>query len=231
MNSPNKPKATNLYRIVPFERAAEIITKRKLYFSHPSTWDDPYERILRHDRSQAIFAQCWCRKAVSDAMWRIYSPHCLGVRIGTTKQRLQQVLEEAKDRKKIGAFKIQNVEYLYEEELQFEMREIRGRLEKSAMFSDVTESLFKKRKAFDHEKECRVVVFDQKWVEGEPAKGQTVDVDPFKVLTNIWLDPRAPEEVLNAYRYYLKDKLGFPGTVARSKLYEAPSELEVQRET
>ena len=231
MNPPNKPTATNLYRIVSFDRAAEIITKRKLYFAHPSTWDDPYERVLRHERSRAIFAQCWCRKAVSDAMWRIYSPHCLGVRIGTTKQRLQRVLEKAKAKKLIGAFRIQNVEYLYEGELQLKLQDIRSRLASSYTFSNAAEPLFKKRKAFDHERECRVLLFNKKWLEGEPAKGQSIEVDPFEVLTNIWIDPRAPEEVLNAYRYYLKDKLEFPGTVAKSKLYEAPSELEVEGET
>jgi hypothetical protein len=153
------------------------------------------------------------------------------VRIGTTKQRLKRVLDAAKAKKLIDAFRIENVEYMYEEELQFKLRDVRDKLAKSYTFSNAAEPLFKKRKAFDHERECRVVVFNKRWIEGEPAKGQPIEVDPFEVLTNIWLDPRAPGEVLNAYRYYLKDKLGFPGTVEKSKLYEAPSELEVQRET
>ena len=231
MNTPKIANATDLYRIVSFERAAAIITTRKFYFAHPSAWDDPYERVIKHERSQALFAQCWCRKAVSDALWRIYSPQGLGVRIGTTKQRLQRVLTAAKEQKQIGTFKIQDVDYLREKDLDVKLREIRDRLASSYTFANAAEALFKKRMAFEHEQETRVVIYKQAWLKDDPKKGRALDVDPFEVLTNIFIDPRASDEILNAYTYYLKEKLGFPGTVARSRLYEVPDELTVERET
>src|SRR5574343_340232 len=82
----------NLYRIMSFDRAAAILSTGKLYFSHPSVWDDPFERAIIHPLSKDVFAQCWCRTAISDAMWRIYSPHGLGVRVATTRERLQRAL-------------------------------------------------------------------------------------------------------------------------------------------
>lgn len=229
MTPPNAPAALNLYRIASFDRAAEIIASRRLYFAHPSTWDDPYEKVLKHERAKAIFAQCWCRKALSDAMWRIYSPHGLGVRIGTTRPRLQRALTKAKELRPIR-FRIQNVEYLFQEELDFELRSVRDKLEKKYTFNNATKPLVLKRKAFDHERETRVVVYDSSCLSGEPRKGITIDIDPFEVLTSIWIDPRAPDEVVNAYSYYLKDKLMFPGTVKKSRLYDAPDELSVQYE-
>ena len=33
------------------------------------------------------------------------------------------------------------------------------------------------------------------------------------------MDPRAPDEYVEAYRHYLKDRLNFPGNVEKSTLY------------
>lgn len=73
-----------LYRIMDFHRIVQIFERRELYFAHPSTWDDPYEKFIKHPQSHALFAQCWTRASSSDAMWRIYSPNGLGVRISTS---------------------------------------------------------------------------------------------------------------------------------------------------
>lgn len=217
--TPTKNRAAqNLYRITSFDRAVEIITERKLYFAHPSTWDDPYEKVVKHEQSNAIFAQCWCRKALSDAMWRIYSPHSVGVRIGTTRQRLHQALTRAKTDENIQ-FKIQNVEYLYQEKLDEIIDRSINNLRNAYTFASAAESLFLKRKAFDHERETRVVICDPSRLNNGARKGVTIDVDPFEVITSIWIDPRAPGPVVDAYTYYLKDKLKFPGTVKKSGLY------------
>ena len=199
-----------------------------MYFAHPSAWDDPYERVLKHDRASAIFAQCWCRKALSDAMWRIYSPHGLGVRIGTTRQRLHAALTAEKERRRI-TFKIQNVEYLFQEALDAELQKAKANLTANYTFSNAVEPLFLKRKAFDHERETRAVIFDSSCLNSDPCKGVTIDIDPFDVITSIWIDPRAPQAYVDAYKYYLKRKLKFPGTVEKSRLYLVPNELSVAR--
>jgi Protein of unknown function (DUF2971) len=205
-----------------------MLTTRKMYFAHPSAWGDPYERVLKHERASAIFAQCWCRKALSDAMWRIYSPHGLGVRIGTTRQRLQAALAAEKQRRKI-TFKIQNVEYLYQEALDAELQKAKANLTANYTFANAVEPLFFKRKAFDHERETRAVVFDSSCLTSEACKGITIDIEPFNVITSIWIDPRAPQAYVDAYKYYLKKKLKFPGTVEKSKLYLVPNVLSVAR--
>lgn len=71
-----------LYRIMRFDHAVQVL-KGALYFSHPSQWEDPYETHVKHSYDHAIFAQCWTTASMSDAMWRIYSPNFLGVRLRT----------------------------------------------------------------------------------------------------------------------------------------------------
>ena len=217
-------KIGNLYRIVSFDRAAEIITGKKLYFASPSSWDDPFERALKNSAAQAIFAQCWCRKAVSDAMWRIYSPHCLGVRIATTRQRLQQAIVAAGNTRKLS-YSILDVDYLKQEELTRRLETIRQEFKKQFSPPTAMNPLFMKRLAFDHERETRAVILDEDSLTGEPKKGISIPVDPFKLITSIWIDPRAPDEVVKAYKFYLKEKLEFPGKVERSALYAVPEGL------
>jgi hypothetical protein len=134
------PATKNLYRIVSFDRAAEIITGRKLSFTLPSTWPDPFEMVLKHNFSRAVFAQCWCRKAVSDAMWRIYSPHGLGVRIATTRLRLQRALTAAVSTQQL-TFQIQNVEYLAQKELEEKLSCARAGFAKDKSFINATTEL------------------------------------------------------------------------------------------
>lgn len=224
MSEPRTASSTNLYRIVSFDRAAEIITSRKLYFAHPSSWEDPYETALKHSHAKAVFAQCWCRKAVSDAMWRIYSPHGLGVRIATARQRLQKILQAAAASKRPNfSFAILNVDYHAQTEIDARLEQARKNLQIAFHLDDLMQPLFVKRKAFDHEREARVVIFDKTYLEGDQRRGIAIDVDPFELLTSVWIDPRAPDESVKAYTYYLKEKLGFPGTVEKSRLYATPA--------
>ncbi len=224
MTDSTHASTSNLYRILSFDRAAEIISTRKLYFAHPSTWEDPYERVLKYEAARAIFAQCWCRKAVSDAMWRIYSPNGLGVRIATTRQRVQRSLAEVRKTREIN-YAILNIEYLTQDETDARFIKARNQLRADCSVESAIEPLSFKRLAFDHEREARVVIYDGSLIKGKPKKGILVDVDPFKLITSIWIDPRAPDEYVKAYKFCLKEKLGFPGTVAKSRLYDVPDQL------
>ena len=210
----------NLYRIVSFDRAVQMLKAHELYFSHPSTWDDPYELGLLHDRSKNIFAQCWSRKALSDAMWRIYSPHGVGVRIGTTRELLQQALNAAKVTKGIH-FKIQNVKYLWKEKLDSKLESIERKLKSKHTDSVALSLLFLKRDEFSHEGETRVVVHDHAATGDAPRKGFIIEADTYQLLTSIWIDPRAPQAYVEAFTQYLKEQLKFLGTVEKSSLYAA----------
>jgi hypothetical protein len=201
-----------------------------MHFAHPSSWDDPYERVVLHERSTAIFAQCWSHKAISDAMWRIYSPHAHGVRLGTTRHLLEQALSEAEKENDKLRFKIKKVEYLYQKALDSKLDEVCASLKESYTFSNAIQPLFLKRQAFEHEKETRVVVYNPAFLKSPGAKGITIKIDPFKLIRSIWIDPRAPDSIVEAYKYYLKDKLGFPGNVQKSQLYVAPDQRSIERE-
>ena len=217
---------SSLYRILGFDRLVQLLESKQLYFSHPSTWEDPCEKLIEHRLSPNIFAQCWCRNGVSDAMWRIYSPNQLGVRIRTTKQKLREQLNEASTSDGIR-FRIQGVKYKPESKLNYEIEAIADALAESFRLSVAFDSLFMKRLAFKHEAEVRVAVYKQGIELDETPLGIGVPIDPFALIESVLIDPRAPDAYVKAYKHFLKEKLGFPGRVGQSALYTGREALGV----
>lgn len=221
--------AINLYRIQSFDRVVQIFEERALYFAHPSSWDDPYETRLRHEASSALFAQCWCRSGVSDAMWRIYSPDRLGVRIRTTDVKLRAAIKEGLRGNGIK-YRLRPVEYLKEAELNLKIEELADALKENFDPSRAADALQWKRRAFEHEKETRLIVFRQKSTPKGEA-GIKIPIDPHDLIEDILIDPRAPVQFVKAYKLYFQSELKFKGTVSKSRLYSEKPPIEVTGES
>lgn len=214
------PSKENLYRILSFDRAVEIL-KGSLYFSHPSAWDDPFETIVDHEKAHAMFAQCWCKNGVSDAMWRIYSPNSLGVRIRTTRTKLNAAMSGGL---KPGYKKrIKDVEYQTTSAVKLKAEHIAGELRRAFDPKKAADLLFLKRSAFKHEQEVRALLLCDDAPVNEPKKGRTIEVDGLDLVESILLDPRVPVYFGAAMKSYLKRNIGFKGIIQKSFLYTKPS--------
>lgn len=218
-----------LYRIMDFHRAVQIFETRSLFFAHPSAWEDPYEVRLQHKKSDAIFAQCWCQSGISDAMWRIYSPHGIGVRISTTQEKLE---EQGKVWAESQGFHWRGEEVEYEEQRKLKDRldAIKRDLSADFQIERAADALFLKRESFEHEDEWRAVITCAGGKKRAQRKGIVVPVDPHALIDNILLDPRAPEELTDALGHYFTAKLGYAGVVKRSVLYKVPKPILVDDE-
>ena len=106
-----------------FSRIVELFESRELSFARPSSWDDPYERVLQHKHSEQFYAQCWSKKAVSDAMWRIYSSERRGLRIRTSRDKLRSVFEQNKALTGV-TYLLKDVEYLNSGQMDGRISEI-----------------------------------------------------------------------------------------------------------
>lgn len=210
-----------------FHHVVQLFERRELFFAHPSSWQDPYETRLIHQENHKIYAQCWCSKGVSDAMWRIYSPNYLGIRISTSTKKLRQALEKATAR---SGFDIRqgNVHYLSQSDLNKRARALHAELAGSFDISKAIDFLYMKREAFDHEAEYRVVLIDNNSEPDQVTKGLRVSINPTQLLDSILIDPRAPDELAAALTYYFTDKIGFKKKVQRSVLYKTPTPLVLE---
>ncbi len=218
-----------LYRILSFDRVIQIFERGELHFAHPSTWVDPYEVRLRHAASHQFFGQCWCMKGASDAMWRIYSPNHLGVRISTSTKLLRRALLPAV--KELGAtIRLDEVNYLSQFNINKQLREIQADLSNGFSVERATDALLLKRKAFDHEAEYRAVLHLPTANEKDIRRGLKLKVNPHWLIDSILLDPRAPDELAAAFTFYLKEKIKFKKRVAPSVLYKTQTPLIVEDE-
>lgn len=139
-----------LYRYISFETFVGMVQKQALTFVLPKVWDDPkertafysfiekrkniYERMMYLAIHGKTYAQCWTQQEESDAMWRIYAYGNHSIRIKTSREKISQL-------EKVTAFDVkyvENPEDVGDEKNYFE-------------------ALTQKRKAFEHEKEVRLI--------------------------------------------------------------------------
>lgn len=221
--------AGRLYRILSFDRAVQIFENHEVHLAHPSSWEDPYEVRLQHEASQKLFGQCWCTRGVSDAMWRIYSPNHLGVRISTSTRKLKAALA-AGARSMGGLLRLGDVEYKNQHDVNLEMRAIRSELQTKFSANRAMDALFIKRQAFDHEAEYRAILHLPNASQEDMRNGVKINVNPHKLIDNILLDPRAPKELAAAFAFYFTEKLEYKERVAPSVLYKSQTPLIVEGE-
>lgn len=223
-----KNSAGRLYRIMNFHHVVQLFERKELFFAHPSSWQDPYETRLIHRENHKIYAQCWCSKGVSDAMWRIYSPSHLGVRISTSTKKLRQALEKAQKQHNFDA-RLDEVEYLSQFRINKRSKELHTELAKSFEIKKALDFLYMKREAFDHEAEYRVVLTDHSAEPAQITKGLKISINPIQLIDSILIDPRAPDELAAALSYYFTEKIGFKKKVQRSVLYKTPTTLVLEQ--
>lgn len=91
--------STRIYRIIQFQRLAEILISRRNSLVHPSKWAaDAFEKWRIDKISETCeesksgvknyFGQCWTLEPTKNEMWTIYSQGTDGVRIRTTVRKL-----------------------------------------------------------------------------------------------------------------------------------------------
>lgn len=222
-----KETSTRLYRILSFHHVVQIFETNELHFSNPSVWEDPYETRITHNDINKVFAQCWCTKGVSDAMWRIYSPNNLGVRIGTSVKNLNHMLTKAsKDNKLL--LRMGSVEYLPQKEINRKAKSIKKELSNNFDINKFTDLLFVKREAYDHESEYRAVLVSSDDESRDSSKGIKIKINANELVDSLLIDPRAPVELSDALIYYFKEKIGFSKKLKRSVLYKIPRPLLVK---
>jgi len=94
------PDDLTIHRIVGVERFLQMLHEDSLTLMAPQKWDDPYEESLqkhyeRHGSTLGefkVYGLCWSTESRSDALWRIYSPGKLGIKVSTSVATLAGAL-------------------------------------------------------------------------------------------------------------------------------------------
>ena len=150
----------------------------------------------------------------------------MGVRISTTKAKLQAAVKGG-GRPLRYRWRGGPVEYLTQDKLNIAHGEIATDLRESFQLGRAVDALYIKREAFAHESEWRATLYCPGDSVNSQKKGVEVPVDPHALIDRILLDPRAPDELIEAFKFFFQRKLGFKGRVGRSALYKSPLLIDV----
>lgn len=241
INISNDDISKPIYKIISIDRLVRMFKSKKMTFVKPEKWDDPFENLIAKTKidmgssflDEGIrrnpYGTCWTRRSVSDAIWRIYSNDKKSVRIKSTPEIIcRNIANGLQDFPKSKLF-IGRVEYLTTKEIMKNAKE----LIKSYISSDsdkiVAESLLFKRNSFSHEEEVRVLIIDKYNMNTDGELN--INVDPHEIIQDIQIDSRAPNELVDVYKEYLKNVFHYSGNVSKSTLYDVPKPLRVKYKT
>ena len=218
-----------MYRIFGIERLFQLINGEELALLAPRKWEDPYEKALQDmletQNNFRSYGLCWSSRSRSDALWRIYSPNSLGVRVSTTIGHLTDAILPNNSFSEENFF-MGAVSYLPEKtsfpnrmfdfgknKLSLNQRDFNRRIvtisdalkdmaaakNRHRSTSDIAKTFLVKRKAFDHESEMRFIYVDGN-NNGSDGNIYKIPIDPFKLISTIQFDPRMNDDVYEALR-------------------------------
>lgn len=166
-------KAKFLYKTMPLENALKTI-KNGLWFAKPSIWPDPFERRfyaakcfvngnveLENPLIDRFLCCCMTSKKTSEAHWKTYSQEQIGIQFQINRSKLYLFLCCLPQNYHIFIGKVQ---YQNRDEIENPITK-NSFLGKNFNYNnneDLAKLLLLKRKAFDYEKEIRIIIKNDK---------------------------------------------------------------------
>jgi len=226
IQSPALTDETKLYRYISFRQFMDFVETQQISLSRIKNWPDTWEvpsaklptqtdggpiRFSLWNHCESMFGQCWSLHEESDAMWRIYSPQNEGVVIQTSTKKFR-LLQDIKHATLGPVIYYDNLKTAFDQIYSHPFREDYG------FFAEA----FLKRRAFEHEKEVRLVTADdphclvRKLPEG--ASRFYVGLDPHQFIEGITVDPRADDRYVEVLQKYC-ERAGITVGPVKSTLY------------
>lgn len=159
-----------IQKFLSLERALQLLENRKLWFSNPAKWPDPFERrfidgeydggkpFTWHNR---VYCMCITPIATSEASWKAYSENDFAVKLEFARQEYVDILNRACGQPGVMDVFFGTMDYQQTKDIEKPLSKIK--------FSDgaklpISSKLFKarllllKRKAFKYESEYRAII-------------------------------------------------------------------------
>ena len=214
-----------LFRFLDFTKYVSMLDQRAVFFtranhladpfegSHPRSWTEGTRNVDDAERRRdSVLVNCWhANEHESAAMWRIYLKSDEGVAIQATVERLEGAFESAAEDLYIGA-----VRYLdYEHDPALDGSELGP--------------FFCKRKAYEYEREVRLVRRTGKAGKDRRKGGHYLTCDLDRLIERVVVSPTAPPWFAELVRS-VTHRYGFDFRIEDSELgREPPSCRQSQR--
>lgn len=216
------PQNYDIYKIIPLKYLFAWLKSQRIRFDQIAKWDDVYELFLFKQKyfskvsnqtlpvdmdavSHAIYGQSWSLQKESDALWRIYSPDHLSVKIHTTTDKLIAEMQ------KCGLSKSHFIAYLGGVKY-YSLKELQNQISRYVNYGILLEetmaySLFDKRNALSYEKEFRIVVVQATQTQIVNNKVNLpiypfiqLDINPVNFIDDVFFDYRLDDDQFNGMK-------------------------------
>ncbi len=226
-----------IYRIFLQDRFFELFETRENALVSPGKWQDPFENVFlnapvrtasgetgRFSFHGDVYGQCWTLHKASDAMWQIYSGKKNGIRVRTTVGKLIDSLCTAKGKWAHATCFIGRVQYLSDRKLkEFGQTVFKDGVTPTA----IARSLLVKRKAYEHEREVRLVYMDPETIQHQDGVYK-YPIQPLDLIEQAMIDGRFDGNYPN-FKDQIMKRTGLSGEqVKRSLLYRQPDGFVVE---
>lgn len=228
-----KDKLKSLYRFIPVYRLLELFNERNLALMRSSKYkkDDPFEGWIYENLYQAcsekhslwkkfeslkdqIYFLCLSTDKETDQIWKVYTPHKLGVRIKFKITCLEKCFG--------NNFVLGSVEYWTIDKIQKEVIDKYVKIN-SPSEEDLLKLYFYKMKGFKTDNEIRLATIDK----SINADIKYVDFDCNSLIENIMFDPRMEKNTFEKIRDYIIKLYAFPGKIVHSTLYNPEQRFKI----
>ena len=231
-------KQTYVYKFIKLKHLKPLIKNQKLRIYTISNWEDPYEnfflksnfytyadfykQVVKVETESIInrtYGQSWTLIEESDAMWRIYSNkeniEETAIRIKIKADNLFDIVYT--EDKCMITTSMHIVKYKTDDEITTWLSSFKKDINNDIL-KYAKESLHIKRKAFEHEKEVRIIISpDSQSKESEVLE---FNIPNLNSIEEFILDPRLKEENVEEITQQLC-KLGVDkNKIKKSKLYD-----------
>ena len=238
IKNPLSQRSLTIHKYIPLRFLLVLLREQKLIFRQVSSWEDPYENFFLKQHfvqpghrdpfvsvenlTKGLYGMSWTLQEETDSLWRIYSPDKMSVRISSTVEKLVETVCSEDDKWDVW---VNAVQYKTYEEITEWLGQIKTIKERGQFVEKMNESFFIKRKAFEAEKEYRLVVNYAEKIRPTVC----FNCDPQKLITDILVDPR-----VNVYEFEaVKASLLYFGVkeerIRKSELYSfQPQKVEME---
>lgn len=201
-----------LYRYMKLSKFIEFVERKRTYFTSIYSWEDrweaPWDKISNQKdgtlycdvkkRMDNMIGQCWSFEGVSDALWKIYSDYGEGIMIEATVQSFLKIK---------GIKEAMIAPVIYYDDID----KVVKRIENIKPYNTIYGYGFLKRKAFEYEKEVRIITINEHETADKVKNDQfhaEFELDPIEFIQNIIIDPRAEDWFVDTMKRYCK-RAGF----------------------
>lgn len=238
IDNPQEQRGLHIHKYIPLRYLLVLLKEKMLILNPVASWEDPFENfflkqhfvqpgqeahyVTVENLTKGLYGMSWTLQDETDSLWRIYSTDRLSVRITTTIEELVITVCSEDDKWDIW---MNSVQYKTDEEIKAWLglcKEIKQQYE---FIEKMSESFFIKRKAFEAEKEYRLVVNYAKEIRPTIC----FRCNPENLINSILIDPRVNEYEYDGIKASLMSYGVEERKIAKSNLYYfKPQKVEME---